>query len=325
MKNKDFNWGVIGTGGIAKAFTADIEQLKNHRVSAVLSRSIDTAKSFSSYASSSNSFESMDVFLNESNVDAVYVATPNPFHCSQTIEALNAGIPVLCEKPFSMNRKEADLMVKTSEANGVALLDGMWTRYLPHISRIRNLISEGTIGNIESVSACHGQNLRKSTNPRLWTKELGGGALLDLGIYVVSFAHMILGTPKDIVAKSVFTDQGVDAKTSIIFKYDNGVIATLSCSMYDSQPNRAIISGSKGYIDIEPTFYRPTSFIVCTNNNETVSYPNDYNGHGLREQAQELERCIKNNLTESEKMPHAESLSVMESMDKVRALVGLTF
>ena len=324
MENKDFNWGVIGTGGIAKAFTADIKHLKNHRVSAVLSRSIDTAESFSSYAPSSNSFDSMDEFLKESNVDAVYVATPNPFHCSQTIDALNAGIPVLCEKPFSMDRKEADLMVKASERNGVALLEGMWTRYLPHISRIRNLISEGTIGDIESVSACHGQNLRKSTNPRLWTKELGGGALLDLGIYVVSFAHMILGKPKDIAARSVFTDQGVDAKTSIIFTYDNGAIATLSCSMYDSQPNRAIISGSKGYIDIEPTFYTPTSFKVCTNN-ETVSYPNDYNGHGLREQAQELEKCIKNNLTESEKMPHAESVSVMESMDKVRSLVGLTF
>ena len=324
MKNKDFNWGVIGTGGIAKAFTADIKQLKNHRVSAVLSRSIHPAESFSSYAPSSNSFDSMDEFLKESKVDAVYVATPNPFHCSQTIDALNAGIPVLCEKPFSMDRKEADLMVKASERNGVALLEGMWTRYLPHISRIRNLISEGTIGDIESVSACHGQNLRKSTTPRLWTKELGGGALLDLGIYVVSFAHMILGKPKNIIASSVFTDQGVDAKTSIIFKYDQGVIATLSCSMYDSQPNRAIISGSKGYIDIEPTFYAPTSFKVCTNN-ETISYPNDYNGHGLREQAQELEKCIKNNLTESEKMPHAESVSVMESMDKVRSLVGLTF
>ena len=216
-------------------------------------------------------------------------------------------------------------MVKASERNGVALLDGMWTRYLPHISKIRNLISDGAIGDIESVTACHGQNLRGSTNQRLWTKELGGGALLDLGIYVVSFAHMILGKPKDIAARSVFTDQGVDAKTSIIFTYDNGAIATLSCSMYDSQPNRAIISGSKGYIDIEPTFYAPTSFKLCANNNETVSYPNDYNGHGLREQAQELEKCIKNDLTESEKMPHAESVSVMESMDKVRSLVGLTF
>ena len=196
MKNKDFNWGVIGTGGIAKAFTDDIKQLKNQRVSAVLSRSIKTANSFSSYLQYCNGFDNMDLFLKESKVDAVYVATPNTFHCSQTIESLNAGIPVLCEKPFSMNRKETDLMVKASEVNRVALLEGMWTRYLPHISKIRKVISEGIIGDIESVSACHGQNLRKSTKPRLWTKELGGGALLDLGIYVVSFAHMIIDAPK---------------------------------------------------------------------------------------------------------------------------------
>jgi predicted dehydrogenase len=323
--NNIFSWGIIGTGGIAKAFTEDIKRIKNHRVSAVLSRSIKTANAFSSELQYCNCFDDMDLFLNDSNIDAVYVATPNTFHCQQTIKSLNAGIPVLCEKPFSMNRKEAELMVKTSEDNRVALLEGMWMRYLPHINIILKVISEGTIGDIESVSACHGQNLRNSTNPRLWTKELGGGALLDLGIYVVSFVHMVLGIPKDIVAKSVFIDQGVDAKTSMIFKYDNGVIATLNCSMYDSQPNRAIISGSNGYIEVEPTFYAPTSLKVCTNDGEIILYPNKYIGHGLREQALELERCIKNNLIESERMPHNESISVMESMDKIRFLIGLKF
>ena len=320
-----FSWGIIGTGGIAKAFTEDIKRIKNHRVSAVLSRSIKTANAFSSELQYCNGFDDMDLFLNDSNIDAVYVATPNTFHCQQTIKSLNAGIPVLCEKPFSMNRKEAELMVKTSEDNRVALLEGMWMRYFPHINIILKVISEGTIGDIESVSACHGQNLRNSTNPRLWTKELGGGALLDLGIYVVSFVHMVLGIPKDIVAKSVFIDQGVDAKTSMIFKYDNGVIATLNCSMYDSQPNRAIISGSNGYIEVEPTFYAPTSLKVCTNDGEIILYPNKYIGHGLREQALELERCIINNLIESERMPHNESISVMESMDKIRFLIGLKF
>ena len=323
--NNIFSWGIIGTGGIAKAFTEDIKRIKNHRVSAVLSRSIKTANAFSSELQYCNGFDDMDLFLNDSNIDAVYVATPNTFHCQQTIKSLNAGIPVLCEKPFSMNCKEAELMVKTSEDNRVALLEGMWMRYLPHINIILKVISEGTIGDIESVSACHGQNLRNSTNPRLWTKELGGGALLDLGIYVVSFVHMVLGIPKDIVAKSVFIDQGVDAKTSMIFKYDNGVIATLNCSMYDSQPNRAIISGSNGYIEVEPTFYAPTSLKVCTNDGEIILYPNKYIGHGLREQALELERCIKNNLIESERMPHNESISVMESMDKIRFLIGLKF
>ena len=325
MKELKFKWGVIGTGGIANAFSEDIKKLHRHGVSAVLSRSTINAKRFSSSIQGCEGYTNMDEFLNKSNIDAVYIATPNTSHCNQTIETLNAGVPVLCEKPFSMNLKEAKQMVKASADNNTALLDAMWMRYLPHIEKICNIISDGTIGNIESLSACHGQNLRKSKNPRLWTKELGGGALMDLGIYVVSFAHMILGAPKSIIAKSVFTDKGVDAKTSMVFKYNNGTIANLSCSMYDSQPNRAIVSGSKGFIEIEPTFYAPTSFKIVLNEGKLISHPNKYKGHGLREQALELEKCKDMNLIESEKMTHSESIAVMKSMDKIRSLVGLKF
>ena len=178
---------------------------------------------------------------------------------------------------------------------------------------------------MESIFACHGQNLRHSDNPRLWTKELGGGALLDLGVYVISFAHLILGTPKHILATSTFTDMNVDAKTSMIFKYDNHAIANLSCSMYDTQPNRAIISGEKGVIEIDPTFYAPTTMSIKMNNGETIRIENNYEGHGLREQAKELERCVKNNLIESPQMRHEDSLAVMNTIDKVKDLIGLNF
>ena len=320
-----FNWGVIGTGGIANAFARDIQKLDGHRVTAVLSRSTANANSFAANLNSCKSFVDMEKFLDEPNVDSIYIATPNTLHCKQTIDSLNAKIPVLCEKPFAMNGKEAELMIKTAKKNKVTLLDGMWMRYLPHIEIIKQIISNGKIGKIESLFACHGQNLKRIDNPRLWTKELGGGALLDLGIYVVSLAHMVLGSPKEIIAQSIFTDQGVDAKTSVIFDYDSGIIATLICSMYDAQPNRAIISGSKGYIDIEPTFYAPTTIKLYTNDGQVIPYPNNYDGHGLREQALEMEKCKINNQIESEKMPHAESLSVMNSMDRIRAQIGLEF
>ncbi len=325
MKKLKFKWGVIGTGGIAKAFSEDIKKLNNHGVSAVLSRSEINAKNFSSSFQECKGYTNMDDFLYRSDIDAVYVATPNTLHCNQTIESLNAGIPVLCEKPLSMNIRETKQMIKASADNNTALLDGMWMRYLPHMEKIRNIVSDETIGSIESISACHGQNLKKSKNPRLWTKELGGGALLDLGIYVVSFAHMLLGAPKSIIAQSVFTDKGVDAKTSMLFNYENGAIANLTCSMYDSQPNRAIISGSEGYIEIEPTFYAPTSFKIFLNDGKLISHPNKYKGHGLREQALELEKCKNMGLIESEKSSHSESITVMESMDKIRSLVGLKF
>ena len=325
MKKLKLNWGIIGTGGIANAFAQDIKKLKNHRLSAVLSRSSINANAFSSSFQECDGYTTMDDFLNRPKLDAVYVATPNTLHCNQTIESLNAGIPVLCEKPFSINQKEAKKMVEASVNSNTALLDGMWMRYLPHMDKIRKIVLNGTIGTIESISASHGQNLRKSINPRLWNKELGGGALLDLGIYVVSFADIFLGTPKSITASSIFTDKGVDAKTSMVFKYEKGAIANLSCSMYDSQPNRAIISGSKGYIEIDPTFYAPTSFKVILNDGKTITHPNEYNGHGLREQAIEMEKCKNMELIESEKLLHSDTISIMGTMDKIRSIVGLNF
>ena len=323
--NKEFRWGIIGTGGIANAFVKDLECLDGHRVSSVLSRSMVTANSFTSDLKGCNGYDDINSFLDNDYIDAVYIATPNTFHAPQTIMALESGIPVLCEKPFAMNLEEVKSMVESSEANNATLLEGMWTRYLPHIKKVKQILEEDAIGKIESIFAFHGQNLRHSDNPRLWTKELGGGALLDLGIYVVSFAHLILGNPKEIIATSVFTNEGIDSKTSMIFKYDSNVIANLSCSMFDTQPNRAIISGERGLIEIEPTFYAPTKISIVMNNGETTSITNDYKGHGLREQARELEWCVRNNLIESPKMKHSESISVMKSMDKIRSLIGLSF
>ena len=148
MGEKYFNWGIIGTGGIANAFSRDIKYLENHRISAVLSRSIDNAKLFSSDKPNCTGYDDIDLFLNNSNVDAVYIATPNNLHCDQTVRALNAGKPVLCEKPFSISKKESELMVAASNENNVALLEGMWTRYLPHISQVQKIIADGRISDL---------------------------------------------------------------------------------------------------------------------------------------------------------------------------------
>ena len=320
-----FKWGIIGTGGIARAFADDITNLGNHKVCAVLSRNIETADKFSHSINDCLGYDDQHAFLNDDNIDAVYVATPNTLHCDQTISALKSNKPTLCEKPFSMNADEAHLMIQASKKFSTTLLDGMWMRYLPHILRLKEILNEGHIGDMQSIYACHGQNLQWSKNPRLWTKELGGGALLDLGIYVVSFCHMILGMPEKLISHSVFTDKNIDAKTTMIFQYKNDIIANLSCSMFDSQPNRAVISGTKGYIELEPTFYAPTEMKLFTNNGEVIHYKNEYKGHGLREQAIEMEHCVKNNLIESSKMPHHDTLEVIKIMDEVRAKIGLAF
>ena len=322
---KTFNWWIIGTGGIANAFAKDIDFLDNHKVIAVLSRTIRNAEIFSNNLDNCKAYDDIYDFLKDEKICAVYIATPNTFHCIQTIKSLEAKIPVLCEKPFAMNYKEASRMIECSKINSTALLDGMWIRYLPHITKLKDLLSKNTIVKIESIFACHGQNLKWSDNPRLWTKELGGGSLLDLGIYVVSFCHMVAGLPNEILASSNFNNEGVDSKTSMVFKYDNGVVANLSCSMYDSQPNRAIISGSDGYIEIDHTFYAPTTIKLYKSNNEVVEYKNNYKGHGLRQQAICMEECVLNNKIESDKMTHKDTLEVIKIMDKVRDKISLFF
>ena len=322
---KTFNWGIIGTGGIANAFAKDLELLDNHMVTAVLSRTMKNAQNFSDNLDNCKAYDNIDNFLKDEKIAAVYIATPNNLHCIQTIKSIKYKIPVLCEKPFAMNFEEANKMIECSKKNSTALLDGMWMRYLPHITKLRELLTKNAIGKIESIFACHGQNLKWSDNPRLWTKELGGGALLDLGIYVVSFCHMVNGSPDEIIASSNFIDEGVDSKTSMVFKYDNGVVANLSCSMYDSQPNRAIISGSDGYIEIDHTFYTPTTIKLYKSNNKVVEYKNNYEGHGLREQAICMEECVLNKKIESDKMTHKDTLEVIKIMDKVRHKIGLFF
>ena len=320
-----FNWGIIGTGGIANAFSRDVEILENHKVKAVLSRTMRKAEIFSNSLDNCKGYDNIDSFLKDKDICAVYIATPNTLHCNQTIKSLQAKVPVLCEKPFAMSFEEASKMVKQSKINSTTLLDGMWMRYLPHISKLNRLLSKNVIGEVETIHACHGQNLKWSNNPRLWTKELGGGALLDLGIYVVSFCHMIAGTPNEIIANSVFTPEGVDSKTSMIFKYTNGIIANLSCTMFDSQPNRAIISGSDGYIEVDHTFYAPTTIRLFKGDEEMIEYKNNYKGHGLREQAIDMEECVLNNKLESDKMTHKNTLEVIKIMDEVRVKIGLFF
>ena len=265
MKKK-FKWGIIGTGGIANAFANDLQHLNNHVVESVLSRDMKTAKKFSSNYKGCKPFNKEKLFFKNKDIDAVYIATPNTLHAKQSIESLQHRIPVLCEKPFSMNLQETQNMVSASKKNNTALLEAMWMRYLPHIDFLKKILKDDPIGKVHSLYACHGQNLKGVKNPRLWTKELGGGALLDLGIYVVSLSQMIFGTPKNIQAKSIFTKEGIDAKTSMIFEYNNGEIANLSCTMYDSHPNRAVISGEEGWIEIDPTFYAPTTIKVISKN-----------------------------------------------------------
>lgn len=319
-----FKWGVLGPGGIAKAFAQDLTQLEGHVIAAVGSRTLSNAESFSqSYGGIA--YGSYEELVADTAIDAIYVATPHPAHFENVIMALNAGKPVLCEKPFAVNAHQAQAMVDAAEKNNVAMMEAMWARFLPHYAKLREIISTGTLGPILSIQADHGQRLADQNIPRLVEPNLAGGALLDLGIYPVSFAHMILGNPQKITASAVMTDRGVDAQTSMIFDYENGAQAVLTTTMIEQTPCRAVVAGLNGWLEIDRTFYNPASMRVVLNDGTVTEYPNTYKGHGLREQAEVFKRLVLSGNKQSDVLNWKDTVDIMASLDKVREQIGLVY
>lgn len=323
--SREFRWGILASGGIAQAFARDLSYFNHHIVAAVGSRSQESADNFAAEFPGCTAYASYEALVADPTLDAIYVASPHPYHVSNTVLALNAGKPVLCEKPFTINASEARQMKAAADANDVALMEAMWARFLPHMHKVREILALGILGEIWAVEADHGQRLSDYANPRHWEPSLGGGALLDLGIYPISFAHMVLGVPAKIRAAATFTDKGVDASSSVIFDYQSGAQAILTSNMMVSTPCRATICGTLGKIEIDRTFYNPTSMRVIMHDGTTTEYPSDYKGHGLREQALEFEKVVRNGEKSSPILTPDESILIMESLDEVRRQIGLIY
>ena len=323
--SKEFRWGILASGGIAQAFARDLSYFNHHIVAAVGSRSQEGADSFAAEFPGCTAYASYEELVADPTLDAIYVASPHPYHVSNTLLALNAGKPVLCEKPLTINAAEARQLKAAAEANDVALMEAMWARFLPHMHKVREILASGVLGDIWAVEADHGQRLSDYANPRHWEPELGGGALLDLGIYPISFAHMVLGAPMKITASATFTDKGVDASSTVIFDYKSGAQAILTSNMMVSTPCRATICGTLGKIEIDRTFYNPTSIRVIMHDGTTTEYPKEYKGHGLRDQALEFERVVRSGAKSSPILTPAESVVIMESLDEVRKQIGLIY
>lgn len=320
----NFNWGILGPGGIAKAFATDLKLLDGHTVGAVGSRTLSNAQEFAA-TFGGTAYGSYEELVSDPTIDAIYVATPHPAHKDNVILALNAGKPVLCEKPFAVNAKEAQEMVAAAQKNNVALMEAMWARFLPHYAQVRDIIASGVLGRIITVQADHGQRLADQNIPRLVEPSLAGGALLDLGIYPVSFAHMILGNPQKITASSVLTDKGVDAQTSMIFDYADGAQAILNTTMVEQTPCRAVVAGLNGWLEIDRTFYNPTSMRVTLLDGTITQYPNTYSGHGLREQAETFKKLVQSGQTQSNILNWKDTVDIMQTLDAVRSQIGLRY
>lgn len=322
-------WGIIGAGWISSEFAMAVTNATASTIAAVASRDVAKAQTFidkylGDAASQAVAYGSYEDLVADESIDAIYIGTPHSHHRDHALLAINAGKPVLVEKAFTRNAREAREVLDAAAQQGVFLMEAMWTRHLPHIAAIRDVIANGTIGDVQTVFADHGQYFAFNPQHRLYAPELAGGALLDLGVYPVAFAHDILGAPSRVIASGALTETGVDGQIAMIFEYENGAKASLHTTLWGQTPTTASIVGTKGRIDVEGAFYTPTSFTVRTYDGTQAAYErNDV--RGLEFEAAEVARCIAAGKTESERMTWQNTMDIMEAMDSIREQVGVKY
>jgi predicted dehydrogenase len=325
MTNSHLRWGILGTGWIASEQTSDLND-NGFTVAAVGSRTQQSADAFAATWGIPTAHPSYEALVADPNVDAIYVSTPHPFHYENTLLALNAGKHVLVEKPFVMNAAQARDIVALAKEKNLVVLEAMWTRFLPHMVRIRELLAEGALGELRTLISDHSQNLPKDPKHRINNPELGGGALLDLGIYPVSFSYDVFGAPTTIHASATTTATGVDAQTTLIFEYEGNQRAIMVTALDALGPNITTLTGTEGRIEIDAVWYNPSTFRrYDAENNLVETFTSEVIGRGMHFQAAELERLVAEGQIAGEILSPDETVDIMATLDEIRAQIGLRY
>ena len=311
-------WGILGPGGIAQSFVDALIKHTGQRVVAVGSRATERASAFAGVHGIPRAHGSYDALVNDPDVDVVYVASPTGQHHEHALLAVAAGKHVLVEKSFSRTAVEAREMVAAARSADVVLLEAMWTRFLPHMDVVRQLVHDGVLGEVQTVIADHGQLLTPDGAPRLHRSELGGGAVLDLGVYPISFAALMLGRPDSVVAAGEMAPTGVDAQVSAVLRTGTAH-AVVTTTLTARTPTTASVSGTAGRVEIAADFYTPAELILTTQAGWHVREVDAIRGHeGLCYQAAHLAQLVGDGRRESPLLPLDETVSIMETMDEVR-------
>ena len=317
-------WGIAGTGHIAERFVAGLRQLDDAEVVAVGSRSIERAGDFADRHGIPHRHGAAEDLAADPDVDIVYVASPHAGHEHDTLLQLEAGHPVLCEKPFALSRAQAERMVAAARERNLFLMEAMWTRFLPAYGALRDLLAAGTVGTPLVVEADFG--FRRPLDPahRLFDRALGGGALLDLGIYALQLASLVLGPPERVAAQAHLGRTGVDEQVAAVLHHPGGGLAVVKAAIRVALSCTARISGSDGWVAL-PAFMHAPDHLLIGGSGDIERIDASWDGEGLRFQAVEAHRCLRAGLTESLVMPLDETLSLAGTLDAVRAQIGLTY
>ncbi|MFJ9152653.1 Gfo/Idh/MocA family protein [Streptomyces sp. NPDC102270] len=328
MTEQSVRWGILATGGIAAAFTADLVDLPDAEVVAVASRSEASAKAFAERFGIERAYGEWGALAEDADIDVVYVATPHAAHRAAAGLCLSAGRNVLCEKAFTLNAREAEELVALAKEYDRFLMEAMWMYCNPLVRRLKALVDDGAIGEVRTVQADFGLAGPFPPAHRLRDPAQGGGALLDLGVYPVSFAQLLLGEPSDVTAKAVLSEEGVDLQTGALLSWDSGALASLHCSLTGGTATIASVTGSLGRIDIPNGFFHPDRFVLHRDGRdpeEFVADPADGPRNSLKHEAREVMRALRAGETQSPLVPLEGTLAVMRTLDAVRDRIGVRY
>ncbi|MEM6814166.1 MAG: Gfo/Idh/MocA family oxidoreductase [Bacteroidota bacterium] len=323
MKEK-IKWGILGLGKIATKFAQDLQLSDTSILQGVASRDLVKAQEFGEKFSAVRHYGSYEALADDPDVDAIYIATPHVFHFENTMMCLKHGKAVLCEKPMGINTLQVQAMVEEARSRNLFLMEGMWTRFIPATEKLMELQVSKAIGDVQYLTADFGFKAPYDPEGRLFNKQLGGGSLLDVGIYPIYLSLLTLGVPKDIKAMARMTDTGVDGYCSMLLDYDNRAQANLASSILADTPVEAFIYGSEGKIKVHRSFHHSNKVSVYKSGNEEV-FEIPYQGNGYYHEIEAVNGCLANGDTESSKFPLQSSLNLMAIIDQVKKEIGLEY
>lgn len=317
-------WGIIGPGKIAHNFAKDLKLVSDGILTAVASRNIEKAELFAKEYNAKHAFGSYEELFNCDEVDVIYVATPHTLHAQWSIMAMDHGKHVLCEKPMGVNLSEVEEMIACAKRNQVFLMEALWSRFNPTIRKVKELIDAGELGEIGYLHADFAfYGLDRSEEGRVLNPNLAGGSLLDIGIYPVFLAYVLLGKPEKIKAASQFYKTGVEVQTSMIFEYESAQ-ALLYSGLTSNSEMKAEIAGSEGSIFIHPRWHEAQGFSM-EKGNGLDSFNQPTKGKGYTYEIEEVHSCLKTQKLESDLWSHQNSLDLIGLLDEVRRLTGIVF
>ncbi|TLF44619.1 Gfo/Idh/MocA family protein [Maribacter aurantiacus] len=317
-------WGIVGAGKIAHSFSKDLALVSGGKLTAVGSRSLERAKKFAEEYGAPHVFGSYDALFESDTVDVIYIATPHTYHAEVAISAMEAGKHVLCEKPMGVNKSEVERMIEAAKKNKVFLMEALWSRFNPTINAVKELVDSGEIGDVGYLYSDFAfYALDRDEKGRLLNPELAGGSLLDIGIYPIFLAYLMLGMPADILAKVHFHETGVEKQCSMIFDYHNAHAMLYSGLTSDSEM-KSEISGNKGSVFINPRWHEATSYtLVKDGETKTLELPKI--GKGYAHEIEEVHKCLQAGKLESDLWSHQNSLDLIYLMDTIRQKTDIKF